>query len=259
MSSLQSYSFTEKQLAVLQKNIEIHNKNHVFLYPKPTDSAGKAITPKLHSLIHFPSQIKQFGPPRFSWCFRYESKNAPFKKIMRRNSNFHNVPWTLASHHQKLVGMDIRIDGEGHYFGKFEDYSVNESHTPFAVKYARWCNILCDATPLGENSKIQSIKKITMAGRKCKIGTVFLRQLPNHCKQKVFFGIADAIISDHGIYFIMEEMETRLFCLDRFSFIAVSQKTFCVVERHALSFDAPLHSFEYESELHVVPNYYHML
>lgn len=63
MTSLQSYSFTEKQLAVLQKNIEIHNKNHVLLYPKPTDSAGKAITPKLHTLLHFPSQIKQFGPP----------------------------------------------------------------------------------------------------------------------------------------------------------------------------------------------------
>ncbi|XP_045034735.1 uncharacterized protein LOC123475769 isoform X1 [Daphnia magna] len=63
MTSLQSYSFTEKQLAVLQKNIEIHNKNHVFLYPKPTDSAGKAIFSKLHTLIHFPSQIKQFGPP----------------------------------------------------------------------------------------------------------------------------------------------------------------------------------------------------
>lgn len=62
MTSLESYSFTEKQLAVLQKNIEIHNKNHVFLYPKPTDSAGKAITPKLYTLIHFPSQIKQFGP-----------------------------------------------------------------------------------------------------------------------------------------------------------------------------------------------------
>ncbi len=123
---------------------------------------------------------------------------------MRRNANFHNVPWTLASHHQKLVGMDIIIDGEGHFFGKCEDYSVNESHTPFAVKYTRWCNILCDATPLGENSKIQSIKKITMAGRKCKMCTVFLRQLPNHCKQAVFFRIADAIISDHSIYFIMD-------------------------------------------------------
>ncbi|KAK4013976.1 hypothetical protein OUZ56_026524 [Daphnia magna] len=99
--------------------IEIHNSNFVLLYPKSTPGinvAGKSITPKLHSLLHFPAQIRHFGAPRYSWCFRYETKNAPFKKIMRRNSNFHNVPWTMASHHQRLVGLDIKSDGEKSQF-----------------------------------------------------------------------------------------------------------------------------------------------
>jgi hypothetical protein len=50
----------------------MHNRNHVLLYPKDVDSVSKAITPKLHTLLHFPSQIRLFGPPRYSWCFRYE-------------------------------------------------------------------------------------------------------------------------------------------------------------------------------------------
>ena len=80
LSSLQCYSFTEADLEVLEFNIELHNRNHVLLNPKA--GGGSSVTPKLHSLIHFPNQIRLFGPPRYVWCFRYESQNAPFKKIM---------------------------------------------------------------------------------------------------------------------------------------------------------------------------------
>jgi hypothetical protein len=48
-------------LTVLEKNIEIHNTNHVLLYPKNPDEPGKAITPKLHSLLHLANQIRMFG------------------------------------------------------------------------------------------------------------------------------------------------------------------------------------------------------
>lgn len=63
LASLQCYRFSEKDLRILSKNIEIHNRNHVLLYPKPSESDSKSITPKLHSLIHFASQIRMFGPP----------------------------------------------------------------------------------------------------------------------------------------------------------------------------------------------------
>ncbi|KAK4007440.1 hypothetical protein OUZ56_012597 [Daphnia magna] len=105
---------------------------------KVAGSAGKAITPKLHTLLHFPSQIRLFGPPRYSWCFRYESKNARFKKIMRRNCNFRNVPWSFCAHHQKLVGLDVRENGEGDFFGKMERFTIHGHHSPIHVKYAWW-------------------------------------------------------------------------------------------------------------------------
>lgn len=158
IASLQCYSFNENDLLLLECNIERHNRNHVTLYPKST---GSAITPKLHSMIHIPNQIRQFGPPRYYWCFRYESKNAPFKKIMRRNSNFHNVPWTLASNHQKLVGLNIRTDGEDDYFGLNDDVKVicsSSDHRPVLLKLSMWENLLSGKFDLTKDSEIRNLE-----------------------------------------------------------------------------------------------------
>ena len=77
ISSLQCYFFTEEDLHFLECNIERDISNHVLLYPK-ISGAGSTISPKLHSLIHFANQIRLLGPPRYAWCFRFESQNAPF-------------------------------------------------------------------------------------------------------------------------------------------------------------------------------------
>ena len=145
ISSLQCYSFQDKDLVLLATNIEMHNRNHVLLYPTNVDSASKAITPKLHTLIHFPSQIRLFGPPRYSWCFRYESKNARFKKVMRRNCNFRNVPYTFATSHQKLMSLDIKQDGQGTFLSSnLETFTVHVKHSPIELQYASWWNKCCN-------------------------------------------------------------------------------------------------------------------
>jgi hypothetical protein len=69
-SSLQCYSFAEKDLLELEMKIKIHNSTFVSLYPK--EDSGSAITPKLHALLHMTEQIRMFGPPRYSACYRYE-------------------------------------------------------------------------------------------------------------------------------------------------------------------------------------------
>lgn len=255
VASLRCYSFTEKDLEILQFNIERHNSNHIILYPKAT------ITPKFHSFLHFPSQIRQFGPPRYSWCLRYESKNAPFKKVMRRNCNFHNVPWSLAIHHQKLVGYDIITDGESDYFGMADDLeviSLNNHNPPIFVKYCRWSGLLLRASNLQKESSVRTIKKIKVAGRICSVGSVFLRHMPEHNNSAVFFRIADIILCD-DILFIMEDMITCFLCVDRFSFVVLPQQTFTVIKGDSLSFSTPFYSFWYDNSLHVIPNYYHIL
>lgn len=77
-ASLQCYTFTEDQLKLTQLDIESHNSAFVVLYP---NISGYSITPKLHYLLHFISQIRLHGPPRYSSCYRYESKNSPLKKL----------------------------------------------------------------------------------------------------------------------------------------------------------------------------------
>lgn len=87
-ASLQCYTVTEDQLKITQLDIESHNSAIAVLYPK---ISGYSITPKLHYLLHFISQIRLHGPPQYSSCYRYESKNSPLKKVMRRICNYKNV------------------------------------------------------------------------------------------------------------------------------------------------------------------------
>lgn len=112
---LQSHEFTESQLYFLQHKIETHHSVLAKLYSN-VESGNQTLTPKQHSLIHIIDQIILHGPPRHSWCFRYESVNAPFKKIMRRNCNYANVPLSMVAYHQKLAGLNLRCFGESDFF-----------------------------------------------------------------------------------------------------------------------------------------------
>ena len=211
-------------------------------------------------MIHLPNQIRQFGAPRYAWCFRFESKNAPFKKIMRRNCNFLNVPWSLSTHHQKLVGLDIRTDGEGKYFGVSDNIEVilTENHKHKTVLNCRFSNLICNSTPLNLNSKIRIVKRFKMSGRICSVGTVFLRKLAEDVEGfPVFFRVAEVIMSEFGVYVVMENIVTIFFCRDRFAFIVQPQQTFdSCLNYSAFKFVTPLHSTTYEGHLHVFPNYY---
>jgi hypothetical protein len=87
-ASLQRYTSTEDQLKLTQLDKESQNSAFKVLFPK---ISGYSITPKLHYLLHFISQIRLHGPPQYLSCYRYESKNSPQKKVMRRICNYKNV------------------------------------------------------------------------------------------------------------------------------------------------------------------------
>lgn len=58
--SLQCYSFSEEELTILEKMIEIHNSNFVLLSPKrtPETNVDNAITGKSNSQTAFSAQIR---------------------------------------------------------------------------------------------------------------------------------------------------------------------------------------------------------
>ena len=98
-----------------------------------------SIIPKMHYMVHFPQQITRFaayiqlcnpfvcycfnavafthncilmyrtGPLINTCCMRMEAKNSYFKQIAR-SSNFKNVPYTVASRHQRLLCAHLQSD-----------------------------------------------------------------------------------------------------------------------------------------------------
>lgn len=269
-ASLQCYCFEEKDLNLLNFNIETYHRKLVVLHPK--QNGGNVTTPKTHSFHHFVSQIRMFGSPRVTWCYRFESANAPIKKTTRQNCNFHNVPMTVATHQQRLQGLAIRLYGEGDFFEVENDFkaisfsrscksrlgnkhSVLSSPWSFSLQHPR-ANLNLEPTDC-----IREIVTAKVGGRFCKVGTVFLKKGPELEKFPVFFRIAHMVLalSKNKVIFIMEELETSFFWRDKFSFVVRPSGKFDAIKDGSLKFLAPLHSFFLDGKIHVVPNYYHLL
>lgn len=83
---------TEATISCLAILIARHNKAFTEQY------FNKTVTPKMHYMVHFPNQIRLFGPARNHSCFRFESKHALFKRSKLRNTK--NVAKSLALSHQ---------------------------------------------------------------------------------------------------------------------------------------------------------------
>ncbi|XP_034253935.1 uncharacterized protein LOC117652867 [Thrips palmi] len=85
------------------------NEHHLMfqrLYP------GEEI-PKMHFETHYASQILLFGPLRYHWCFRYESKHSYFKKLYRALRSVKNLPRTLAENHQRHQAALMMLSAKG--------------------------------------------------------------------------------------------------------------------------------------------------
>lgn len=90
---LLSYSFTEDSVLQLQQLIKINNDNYVKLF-------NDTLKPKHHLLVHYPTVIRQSGPPRHFWCFRFEGKHKEMKTYARVTSSRKNITLTLAKKFQ---------------------------------------------------------------------------------------------------------------------------------------------------------------
>ena len=64
------------------------------LYP------NSSIIPKMHYMVHYPSQIMAVGPLVRTWTMRYKAKNF---KSASHIGNFKNIVLTLANHHQRWI------------------------------------------------------------------------------------------------------------------------------------------------------------
>ena len=71
------------------------------------------IKPKFHFGIHYGLQTRLFGPPRFRFTLRYESKHMAIKQPLSSSKNRKNVCFTLAHRHQ--TQMHLRCKEENFF------------------------------------------------------------------------------------------------------------------------------------------------
>lgn len=97
---LLSYTFTDNAISHLRLLISQHNSMYVTLF-------NDTLKPKHHILVHYPTIIKNSGPPRHYWCFRYEAKHKELKMYARVTTSRKNVTLTLAKKFQFKFAQNL--------------------------------------------------------------------------------------------------------------------------------------------------------
>lgn len=91
-----SWSIKPGTIAYLRVLIEEHHSQFRVLYP------NKTVIPKMHYMVHYPSQILKYGPLIHSWTMRHEAKLCVLKRAAR-HGNFKNICYTVAKRSQHAL------------------------------------------------------------------------------------------------------------------------------------------------------------
>jgi predicted metallopeptidase len=83
-----AYVYDERTVKELKVTIELYLENFIQLHK------NERITPKMHYLTHFPSQLENYGPLRHHSCFRFESRIGLLKRF--RFNNFINLAYSVS-------------------------------------------------------------------------------------------------------------------------------------------------------------------
>lgn len=86
-----SQYFDETILKTLSIKIESHHKLYLKLF-----GPELKLKPKFHYFLHYETMIRNIGPAKFYWCFRFESKHRQLKEYCKNVNSRINVAKSLA-------------------------------------------------------------------------------------------------------------------------------------------------------------------
>lgn len=69
-----------------------------------------SLKPKFHFLVHYPTAVLRFGPPRCYWTIRHEGKHSLLKRAVAQSKNRINVCKSIADKHQKSLALKLSAD-----------------------------------------------------------------------------------------------------------------------------------------------------
>lgn len=98
-----STEVTHDTIAFLQDLIKEKLTLFTSIYP------NVKLIPKMHYLVHYPSQMQSFGPLINAWTMRHEAKLSFIKQASHRG-NFKNITKTVAKKHQLWLSYHLQCD-----------------------------------------------------------------------------------------------------------------------------------------------------
>jgi hypothetical protein len=87
------FEIDESNTNILENKIKKYNSNYVSLF-------NDTLKPKFHNLTHYPQLIRQSGPLRKFWCFKFEQKHKQFKIYSHCVTTRKNICLTLAKKYE---------------------------------------------------------------------------------------------------------------------------------------------------------------
>ena len=202
------------------------------LYP------GSTMKPKMHYMVHYPSQIERHGPLVHSWTMRHEAKLSFIKRSSRRG-NFENIQKTVVKHHQ--LWLCYQLECEGHVLCPEPQLSPREKCFSLSVESDTVrSQILAIAPSLQPSCTLKHHQWLKIRSLVYKIGTFILLHRDDMTPK--FGKIEDIIVipEKQQILFFVEVHIGYSFSTHYNAFMVNSTLNKLVIDVHSLEDHHPL-------------------
>lgn len=149
------FEINQSDIISLESKIKEHNRSYVVLF-------GDTLKPKFHNLIHYPNIIRQSGPLRKLWCFKYESNHIHSKIYSHCINSRKNICLTLSKKYQLKFAYLQQIKNND----TMEVLKLKNKHE----KQSNYKNIIYDELQVSNTKSIQFYSQITYKGTQFRIG-----------------------------------------------------------------------------------------
>lgn len=115
------FQITDTDISLLREKIKQHNSDYIVIF-KDT------LKPKFHNLTHYPTIIRQSGPLRNLWCFKYESKHRQFKIYSHCITSRKNICLTLAKKYELKFAYQLTKPSDNSELSTKEKYKIKSAY-----------------------------------------------------------------------------------------------------------------------------------
>uniref|UniRef100_A0A6P7H446 Uncharacterized protein LOC114344120 n=1 Tax=Diabrotica virgifera virgifera TaxID=50390 RepID=A0A6P7H446_DIAVI len=148
------FEVANPDIILLQNKIKKLNSDYTVLF-------NDTLKPKFHNLTHYPNIIRQSGPLRKLWCFKYESNHIHSKIYCHCINSRKNICITLSKKYQLKFAYQILKNEE-----PTTTLSANSRHK----RQSNFKNIIYEQLNIVDKSSVQFYSQLRYKGTQFKCG-----------------------------------------------------------------------------------------